>query len=174
MRRHSRGIGSRISAALDNIAEWLGYLGAILTAVLVFMIFVNVSLRYFITKTVPHSFDFSCLLFAMVVVLSSAYADKHNAHVTVDALVTRLPQRVRAWLSLLVNVASAALVGYICYIFWDYAAEALRRGETAPAVLWLHVWPFKAVWFIGFGLLSLMLIKRVVRNIGTLRGLSYG
>jgi len=153
---------------LDFIAVGAGHASAILTVVLISMIFVNVMLRYLLTKTLAFTFDLSCLLFAVIVVLGAVYTDAKDGHITVDAVVKLMPRKTKTWLLLLMNLASAALVFYVSLSFWGYTVDALVRGTKSPSLLWLVVWPFRATWIIGFGLLGLLLIRRAIRSISGL------
>ncbi len=166
---HNFGTGSKVGKVIDNIVEHMGRFGAVMTAVLMFLIFFDITLRFFINKPIAESFEYSRLLFAVIVVIVAAYVDKYDAHVRVEALITRFPLKPAEWLNLIMNCASLSLVGYLTYIFTLTTAEAFSRAEVSYSVLWLPIWPFKTLWCVGLGFLGIMLIRRIIRNITTIR-----
>ncbi len=155
--------GLRKSHAVVQFVE-LG--GAACLAFVAVMSFVSVFMRYLFSSPIPDSFDFSQLLFGVLIFWGIAAATFHGAHIQMDALWSLCGKGGR-WL---MDVVSALLVLLFIALFtvvlWDKVHESIVSGETTFG-LGIVIWPFHVVAALGiFAATPLALVRfwTVVRD----------
>ena len=115
--------------------------------------------------------EFQALLFFALVVTSFAYGYARDAHVRIDLLSSRLPARAAAVLEIF---SAIAIVTPLCGILVYYGVESAWRsflqgetlGETGLRLGWLP----RAAVPLGFVLLQLAAIARLLRQASLLHG----
>ncbi len=114
-------------------------------------------------------------LFSLVFLLGAAYTLKHNAHVRVDVLYTRLSARGKAWIDLLGTVLF--LIPFcvlMLWASWPVIEDSWARLEGSPDPGGLPRYPLLTAIPLAFILLILQGGALLIRQIATLRGLTPG
>ena len=114
-------------------------------------------------------------LFSLVFLLGAAYTLKHNAHVRVDVLYTRLSARGKAWINLLGAVLF--LIPFcvlMLWTSWPVVEDSWARLEGSPDPGGLPRYPLLTAIPLAFILLVVQGGALLIRNIATLRGLTPG
>lgn len=163
------GFLAKLSHWFNRFLDGTGWLGVILTFILMVMVFLDITLRYLISKTVPNAFEISTLLFGVTVLVVAGYVEKEGENINVQALTMRLSKRSQQILQLIVDIISVVFVGYLFYQFLGVVVGAYKSGETSLSVLWMPIWPYKASWLLGFLLLDLVIIRRIGSTIKAMR-----
>jgi TRAP-type mannitol/chloroaromatic compound transport system permease small subunit len=119
--------------------------------------------------------EFQWYLFSLVFLLGGAHTLRHNAHVRVDALYSRLAPRRKA----LVNLAGTLLFLVPFCLFaiassWPSVASSISIREMSPDPGGLPRWPIKAAVPLAFLLLLLQGLADAVRQWAALAGLPGG
>jgi TRAP-type mannitol/chloroaromatic compound transport system permease small subunit len=110
-------------------------------------------------------------LFSLVFLLGAAYTLKHDAHVRVDVLYTRLSARGKAWINLLGTVLF--LIPFcvlMLWTSWSTGADSWRLREMSPDPGGLPRYPIKTAIPIAFALLCIQGGAILIRQIAVLRG----
>ena len=97
-------------------------------------------------------------LTAVVVALSLAYAQATKAHIDLDMLVARLPQRLQHWIQALVLLASLLFFAMVAFKLWEYGFLAMQRGTVSQS-LRLAVYPI--IYLVAFGFTAFCLVLLV-------------
>ncbi len=108
--------------------------------------------------------DLEWHLFAIVVMLGSVYALRDDAHVSVDFLSSHFKPRTRKIVTLLGDLLF--LLPFACimtWFSWRYMMSAYASGEGSSYGGLIDRWIIKAVMPLGFGLLTLFGVARVLR-----------
>ena len=114
---------------LDRIADLL--LGATLL-VAVAAIFTQVILRYVFSRPSSWLDEFAVLVFAWMIFIGAAVAQRTDSHVAMDVVVKLLPPRAQRVLYLL---RGAAMAGILAILFWQGLQLTLRlRSVEYPAM----------------------------------------
>ncbi len=79
--------------AIDQISKWFGKLSSLSLLLLIILIVIDVILRYLFRITAEWVMELEWHLFGLVILLSGAYALRHNKHVRVDVIYDRLAPR---------------------------------------------------------------------------------
>lgn len=150
-----------VDPLLAVIGRWLSWVWLLLLLVIVG----NVLLRYVFGEGRVELEEIQWHLYSLGFLLGFSYAFQADAHIRVDVVSERLPQRWRAWLELYGLLL--ALLPFIILMLWYSVPFVLASWEVsevsqAPGGL-PYRWAIKSVLPLGFCLLLLALISRVSR-----------
>lgn len=90
----------KIEAIINGLTHVGSVLGGILTGVMTFAVTYAVVLRYAFNQPIGWSEEISTYLMIWAAFLGAAYALKEDAHIGVDLLLSRLPERVKPFFHL--------------------------------------------------------------------------
>lgn len=111
-------------------------------------------------------------LFAILFLIGAAYALRHDAHVRVDILYTRLGPKGKAW----INLAGTVLFLFpfcvlMLWVSWPAVINSWQVLEGSPDPGGLPRYPIKTVVPIAFFLVMVQGISMTIRAVAVLRGL---
>lgn len=152
-------ISRKIDAALGGLDRALIALSIVALVVLVGVVFMAVAMRYLFNAPLIFSFDLSTLIFAWIVFVGLAIADRDDAHMGLDLVANIDNATVRQALVVLRLVLVLALSVYLAWIGWQlYLRTGAQISSLRISAKWLYLsMP------IGFGLLALSYIGRIIR-----------
>ena len=115
--------------------------------------------------------ELESFLFFALVVTSFAYGFARDAHVRIDLLFARLPARVATRLEIFAVIAIVTpLCGILVYYGAESAWRSLLQGETLGDTGLRLGWAPRAAVPLGFVLLELAALARLLRQASLLRG----
>lgn len=152
-------ISRKFDAALGGLDKLLVALTVITLIVLVAVVFGAVVMRYVFNAPLIFSFDLSTLLFAWVVFVGLTVADRDDAHMGLDLVAKVGNETIRQVLVFVRLVLVLALSVYLAWIGWQlYQRTGAQISSLRVSAKWLYLsMP------IGFGLLALSYIGRIIR-----------
>lgn len=161
-------ISDAIDKLLTRIAKVAGWAAIALMAITVFDV---ITRRFFVlgsTKLQELEWHFHTILFMFAL----GYAYLKDAHVRIDLVRERLPERAQWWLELLgcllFLLPYCLLVTYFSYDFWE---RSFLQGEGSSSATGLpYRWAIKAALPLGFTLLGLAGLAVALRKIVELFG----
>ncbi len=166
----------RLARAIDRLSGLVGRVAFGLLVAMVGLGALTAVLRYVgrlagVTLTSNAMLEGQWYLFSAVFLLAAALTLREGAHVRVDVLYGRLPERGRAWVDLLGGLLF--LLPFCAFVLWAAwpgveQSWALREGSPDPGGL--PRYPVKALVPVAFGLLALQGVAEVVRAAAQLRG----
>lgn len=151
---------------VDTITEWSGRLVVWLFLALLGITLYEVFTRRFLGSPTVWTFEILSYLFAAVVMLSLGYTHLHEGHAKVDIITEKFSIRTQKLIEVVTYPLFLGLMTYI--LFRDgmtYAQTSWRLLEKAPSVFNSVVYPAKSLIPLGFGLLGLAGISRLIKNI---------
>ena len=155
--------------ALEKPAMVSGLTSALLVIPLVAVLLYEVVARYALGAPTKWAFDITYMLMGSIFMLGMSYALLIRQHVNVDLIYGRLPLRGRAIVDFLCYGALFPILIWMTYYVCQDAWESYRSGEVSGVSAWNPVvWPFRTMWAIGFGLLSLQIFVEALKAIATL------
>jgi TRAP-type C4-dicarboxylate transport system permease small subunit len=121
----------------------------------------NVVARYFFNSPVPWADEFSRYAFIWLVFVGAVVCTKQGRHISIDLVVTALPSRIRPFIQMLADVATAALMLIIIYFGWILTSSATQPTSTlkVPQYVVYMVVPLSAL------LILLRTIKDIMRAV---------
>lgn len=90
----------------------------------------NVVARYFFNSPVPWADEFSRYAFIWLVFVGAVVCTKQGRHISIDLVVTAMPDRVRPFVQILADVATATLMLIIIYYGWMLTSSATQPTST--------------------------------------------
>jgi len=154
----------------DRVIERVSYAFTILSgALIVLMTFITsygVTRRYVFKSPEPYSYELSMMLLLWTFVLAVAYLEKLDGHLKVDFFVVLLPKNIRDFfLNVIGRLLGFIFCAVLTYEGWIVAMYSLETGEKSMSVWAVPLFPIKIVIPIGYGLLCIVLLLKIVREI---------
>ena len=163
----------RLSRLIDALTEAVGKAASWLILLTVLISAGNATARYAFNASSNAWLEIQWYLFATVFLLCAGYALKHNQHVRVDVLSSRLSRRAQTWIEIfgtLVFLLPMALL--ILALSWPVFVDSWRSGEVSSNANGLALWPARALVPAGFALLVLQGLAELIKRVGFLRGVA--
>jgi TRAP-type mannitol/chloroaromatic compound transport system permease small subunit len=110
-------------------------------------------------------------LFSLVFLLAAGYTLRHDGHVRVDVLYSRLSSRARAAVDVLGGLTMLLpMTLLIAWLSWHTFQLSFEVREMSPDAGGLPRWPVKLAVPLGFALLALQGVSETVKRIAFLAG----
>ena len=161
----------RLSRLIDALTERVGRAARWLILLTVLISAGNTIARYALNLSSNAWLEIQWYLFAAVFLLCAGYALKHNQHVRVDVLASRLSPRTQAGIEIfgtLFFLLPMALL--ILKLSWPVFVMSWTSGEVSANANGLHLWPARMLVPAGFALLVLQGFSELVKRIAFLLG----
>ena len=150
-----------VADLLERITEWIM---AAMLAIMVGLVFANVVLRYIFSSGIVAAEEIARLMFVWLVFLGATVALRHQRHLGLEILQSRLPFKVRRACA----VISHLMILYALYLFVQGSWIQLLIGmETFSTVLRFPMAIYAAAGFfpaIAMALIVLANLWRIVTN----------
>lgn len=118
-------------------------------------------------------FDLQWYMFSLVFLLGAAYGLRHDVHVRVDVLYSRVTPRTRAWIDI---GGTVLLLIPFCVMMLVTSWPAIRNSwavrEGSPDPGGLARYPIKTVLLVCFSLLLLQAVAQLIRRGAELAGVA--
>jgi len=109
------------------------------------------------------------IMFASVF-LGMAYVALQGGHINVTLFTQRLSSRTQALMDAVVLLLSAVVFGLLTWSSWKLAWKWFLIREVRLGAFPWPIWPFRFLFVVGMGLITLQLIFSVVALIGKVSG----
>ena len=161
--RHYIAFADRLIEALGKAVSWL-------SAILVVLICYDVVSRYLFNKSSVAIYELEWHIFALIFLLGAAYAFKHDRHVRVDVIYSRLSEKSKAWINL---IGTVVLLLPFCVIIiksgFDFVSNSYRLLESSADAGGLPArYLIKAAIPLGFLFVAIQAISVIFRSILTI------
>ena len=159
---------TRILGAFDALARasvWAG--GALLLAASAF-IGLEVLLRKAFSVSINGATELSTYVLAVSTAFAFAYALFRKAHIRVDVLYVRLPDRAKAALDVLSLLMLLAFTVPLSYYAYGVASTSLQRGSTANTPLQTPLWVPQGLWFLGLAVFTTVIALMLIATVAAL------
>jgi len=159
----------KIARAIDALNENTGYYSSFLVLPLLAVISYEVVMRYGFNAPTTWGFEATTFLYGVHFVLGLGYTHKNNGHVAIDVFEARLASRTRTLLRIVVNLLIfIPTMGLISIWSVIYASTAWMQWEVASSSWAPPLYPFKTLMAIGFVLLFLQGIAKLIQDFHSL------
>jgi TRAP-type mannitol/chloroaromatic compound transport system permease small subunit len=164
---------NRFADFLDAIIRNVGHFVMWTNVILIFVIILQVVLRYGFGHGLVILEELQWHLYALGIMFGASYAQMLDSHIRVDIIHARLSEKWRLrWDLFGIVVLLLPFIAIIFHQSLDFVHEAWRVNERSDAPLGLPWrWAIKSVIPISFGLLGVATVSRALRVITTLRSL---
>lgn len=154
-----------ITRLLGRLIDLVTIVGAIAIVLMMLHITLDVFLRYVFWSPPPGTLVFVSNYYMVAVsFLALAFAERRNAHIAVEVVFEYFPLRFQRLTSCLGAALSALIFGMLA---WRGLDEALRKQAIDAFMfeqgLRIPIWPSYYLLPIGAGLMSLVLVFKIIR-----------
>ena len=164
---------ARVGRVLEKIARWLALAGGVLLTLLALMTVASILGRAFIFAGLsPIKGDYELVEMGCAIAVFSflPWCQMKGGHVTVDIVVDAAPSGVKAFFTLLGNIALAAAASVIAWRLWLGVGEKFAYGEETYELALPLGWGY-ALSFVGAVLFAIVALYTVWRSLnGCLAG----
>jgi TRAP-type mannitol/chloroaromatic compound transport system permease small subunit len=154
-----------LAATIGSIVFRIGRIFSWALVLLLLAIIVNVVLRYVFSRDMIALAELQWHFYAVLVMISLAYAQKENAHVRVDLIHRHFSPGIKRFVEIFSLLF--LLIPLMVFVFiegLEFTQEAFRLGEKSPAPGGLPMrWIIKAFIPIGAALLIINSVARIIR-----------
>lgn len=156
----------------DRIGRWLYWLTLLMVVIGAY----NAVVRYLdkytgMTLSSNTYLELQWYLFAILFLIGAAYTLRHDAHVRVDILYTRLGPKGKAWTNLLGTVLFLfPFCILMLWVSWPAVMNSWAVLEASPDPGGLPRYPIKTVIPIAFLLVMVQGVSMTIRAAAVLRG----
>lgn len=164
-----------LARAIDALNEAAGRGACWLILACILISAANALARYGLNLGSNAFLEIQWYLYSLVFLGAAGYTLKHNAHVRIDIINSRLTPRARAWIDLFGHLFMLLPVCAIMLWFgWTAFLESWRIGEISTDAGGLLRWPIKLLVPAAFALLILQGLAETIRKVAWLRGYEQG
>ncbi|WP_282602272.1 TRAP transporter small permease subunit [Paracoccus sp. PARArs4] len=151
---------------IDGVNELVGRVVSVVALLFAVIIIYDVFMRYVLGQPTRWAFDVTKQLYGFYFIMLGGYALRHQSHVRVDLLTSRMGPTLRRW---------TEVVGYVIFFFpfawifarrsWDFAMTSWNQGELTYGAVQLPVYPLKMAMFVAAVLLLIQGVSEVLKLI---------
>ena len=156
----------------DRVGKWLYWLTLLMVAIGAYNAIVRYLDKYTgMTLSSNTYLEMQWYLFAILFLIGTAYTLRHDAHVRVDILYTRLGDKGKAWINLLGTVLFLfPFCILMLWVSWPAVMNSWEVLEGSPDPGGLPRYPIKTVVPIAFLLVMVQGMSMTIRAVAVLRG----
>ncbi|NIQ95176.1 MAG: TRAP transporter small permease subunit [Desulfuromonadales bacterium] len=158
-----------VEKSINGLNERVGVLTSYLALPLILVVAYEVLMRYVFNAPTKWAFEATTFLYGVHYMLGIAFTHKHDGHVAIDVFESQLPAKPRKILRIIVNmVLFIPTIGLLSVWSVIYAATSWQNWERASTSWAPPIYPFKTIMAIGFILLFLQGVAKLIHDFRTL------
>ena len=158
-----------INRAIHVLSKSIAKIGAIITALMMFLTVADVLGRRFLHMPIPGTFELTRFGLVLIVSFGLAYAQIEGENIGINILYDKFPGIVKKVLDLIISLGSIGLFSLVFINTLKYAAR-ISNSNQITSVLRLPVHPWIYISAIGVGVLILALIWDLINNVLKFKG----
>jgi TRAP-type mannitol/chloroaromatic compound transport system permease small subunit len=160
----------KIAGVIDAFNEKFGLYSSYLILPLIIVVVWEVFMRYGFNTPTSWAFELTVFLYGVHFSFALSYAHKHNTHVAIDVLESRLKPRSRLILRIITNaVLFIPSIGLLTYYVCILAINSWQQWEHASSSWAPAIYPLKSLMAIGFILFFLQGLAKLIQDIRALK-----
>lgn len=153
----------KLSRVIETLSTVGGYFSGCLVIIMIFLIMFEVFMRYALRCPPIIADEVSAYMYVVLSFIALAYAWKEKAHIRIEVLVSRLPQKLAKWLRLVTLVMALSYAFVASIVAYNFVLESYMRDLRSNTWLRVPLYLPEISLVIGFSLLSLMLIIEIIK-----------
>jgi TRAP-type mannitol/chloroaromatic compound transport system permease small subunit len=157
----------RVLEAIDAISEWTGRITAFLIPGMMLIMTYEVVARYLLKSPTIWAMESTQYLFLATTALGGAYVLRHDGHVNVPILYSRLSTRTQAIVDVVTSLFFFFFMGALFRASWITTVESVVYLEHSPTYWEPPIYPVYIVMTAGIFLIILQALAKLVRDFAT-------
>ncbi len=165
-------IFEKIWSALDKTITAMMVLGAAIIVIDMLAVSVDVILRYSLGITYTGLFEIMEYSLLWMTFLATAWLLKINGHIRLDLILDRLNPRRKVIANIATSVICEILMGFLIWYSVKLTVNDFINGTYLSTVLQPIKWPIEIIIAIGYILLFIVMLRRIIDLVKTWQSLS--
>lgn len=150
---------------LEHLTTLMGYVSGWGFIACAFFISFDVLARKFLGFSSQATTEITAYMLAMGITWGLAHTLSMRAHVRIDLLITKLPEKLRYAMHLVSLLALAVLIGFLAKASYDLVDESLLFRATDTSVLRIPLAIPQGLWAFGIGIFAVLIFVMFVENL---------
>lgn len=150
---------------IAHINGLVGELVAYWSVIAVFVYYYEVMARYVFNSPTNWAHESMFLMFGMQYLLAGGFVMREGAHVRVDVIYNRLPNRGKAIVDVFTSVFFFIFTLTLLFTGWTFFYDAYQVSEVSFTEWAIQYWPIKFSLPLGAALLTLQGISQLIKDI---------
>ncbi|MBF0286786.1 MAG: TRAP transporter small permease subunit [SAR324 cluster bacterium] len=160
-----------LASGINVLNRTTGRLASYIALPLIIVVVYEVFMRYVFNAPTVWAFEATTLMYGCHFALGFGYTHQHNGHVAIDVFEAKLSERPRTILRIGVNLLFfVSTMGLMSFYGARYALASWQNWELASTSWAPPLYPFKTVLAIGFLLMFLQGIAKLIEDFKSLGG----
>lgn len=159
-----------LSRWIGWLSELTGYLSAVALVVATLVTTHGVIVRYFLRRPTIWQIETTIYLLMFVAFVGAAYGLKHHAHVGVDLIIDKVPQKPQLVTRLITALACLAVVLVVMYTSYQNWHEAYLYDHRSATAFRFPLWIAYAILPLGMLMVALQYIAMIAEGVMALMG----
>jgi TRAP-type C4-dicarboxylate transport system permease small subunit len=155
------GTAGPLSRALGFINAAIVRVSSVALVIAALVLTYSVASRYFLHLSTDWQDELSVFLIVGAVFMSSSAIQARRGHVSIEAIVTLLPERVNRVRQIVVDVASFAFCAFFAWKSWLLLDEAFVENYHSESTWGPPLWIPYSLMTVGMTLLSLQILLQI-------------
>jgi len=151
-------IASRVESGVISTNKIMAYLAGVALIGMMLLTVADVIGRYLFSKPIRGTYELVGFLLVGAGSLGLGYCQVKKAHIRVDFLLQRFPEKVRAIITVFANFLGFLAFSLLCWRCILYAQYYISATGNATDTLGIPLFPFVVVLAVGTGMLALLLL----------------
>ena len=152
------------SLVTSKICYYICYIGMILIAAMMVIMFVDSMLGLFANYRIVGIYELVQCLLLVVVFTSWAYTQTVHGHIHVTMFINMMPQKIRFLFFSLTSLVSVATMAFATVGVYRGIGEKMASHEIT-ATLMIPIWPLFVVETVVFAMFTLVLLGDAFKSI---------
>jgi TRAP-type C4-dicarboxylate transport system permease small subunit len=157
-------VGDILEKTIYPVSRFLHRFAQVVIVLMVILTVTDVCLRYIFNNPITGSYEVTEFMMAVLVFASVGFTMSVKDHVSVDLVVTKLPDRVRALLEAITCLLAFGLFALAAWRNVLHAGTTWERNDVT-AELFIPVSPFVLFVALGLAVLSLVLLVQFFQSL---------
>jgi len=153
-----------LARSLDRVEDVLAFIAAGAIVLTLFLVPIDVCSRYFFGAPITWVYEVTEYILLIVPCLSMAWLARHDGHIVIDVLTSRLGKTGRSRLEAGMYVLVALSCGFIAWWGGIVTLEMFRKNAIIENVLQTPQWLIYVSIPVGFGLSALEFARKGVQS----------
>lgn len=156
---------SKIISWIDGLTKLAGQISALFMVLIVVLINVEILIRTIFNSSTFIADEYSGYFLVAVVLLGLAHALKHDAHIRVEVILTRLSSKSRRIADVMASLLGIILTSFVTYHAVQMTLDAYVLEMTADSISETPIFIPQIMIPIGLYLFALQLIATLIRRL---------
>ncbi len=159
-----RNVATQFETATIQVSRITNGVGQITLGAMMFLITLDVLLRYFFNRPIKGSYELVEFMLVMVVFLGLAYTQTKKGHISVTLLTANMPLSRQVVIN---SLTSALCLGIYSLVTWRCFIQAgvLMSSQSVSGILEIPTYPFMLIVAFGSGLICFVFFVNTIHSV---------